>query len=66
MPSDAHGSFGRWIADWPGDEYIGHVAELGKRGSRLGGATAQYFLRSMGVDGFILSQDVTARLIAEG
>lgn len=64
--SDAHGSFGRWIADWPGDEYIGLVAELGKRGSRLGGATAQYFLRSMGVDGFILSQDVTARLIAEG
>jgi 3-methyladenine DNA glycosylase Tag len=64
--SEAHGSFGRWIADWTGDEYIGLVSELGKRGSRLGGATAQYFLRSMGVDGFILSQDVTARLIAEG
>jgi 3-methyladenine DNA glycosylase Tag len=37
-----------------------------KRGARLGGATGQYFLRFMGVDSFILSRDVTARLIAEG
>jgi 3-methyladenine DNA glycosylase Tag len=64
--SEEVGSFGRWIADWPGEDFIGLVAELGKRGSRLGGATAQYFLRFAGVDGFILSNDVVARLIAEG
>ena len=64
--SEAQGGLGGWIAGWPSDDYIGLVEELGKRGSRLGGATAQYFLRSMGVDGFILSQDLTARLTAEG
>lgn len=60
-----HGGFGRWIAEWPRSDYVGLVDELGKRGSRLGGATAQYFLRFAGVDGFILSRDVVARLIAE-
>ncbi|MDJ0613747.1 MAG: hypothetical protein QNJ29_08710 [Rhizobiaceae bacterium] len=37
-----------------------------KHGSGLGGNTGQYFLRMMGKDSFILSRDVTARLIAEG
>lgn len=61
-----HGSFARWIVDWPRAAYVDLLAELGRRGSRLGGATAQYFLRAMGVDGFIFSKDVVARLIAEG
>lgn len=60
------GSFARWIVDWPHAGYVDLLAELGRRGSRLGGATAQYFLRAMGVDGFIFSKDVVARLIAEG
>jgi len=60
------GGFGQWVADWPREDFIGLVAELGKRGSRLGGATAQYFLRFAGVDSFIFSNDVVARLIAEG
>jgi len=64
--AEEHGSFGRWIADWPRNDYVGLVDELGKRGSRLGGATAQYFLRFAGVDSFIFSRDVVARLIAEG
>ena len=51
---------------WPRDDYAGLLRMLKKRGSRLGGNTGQYFLRFMGVDGFILSRDVTARLIAEG
>ena len=37
-----------------------------KRGSRLGGTTGQYCLRSLGKDSFILSQSVVDRLIAEG
>jgi 3-methyladenine DNA glycosylase Tag len=64
--SHEHDSFGAWITNWPHSSYVDLVAELGKRGSRLGGVTAQYFLRSMGVDSFILSKDVIARLNAEG
>jgi 3-methyladenine DNA glycosylase Tag len=64
--SHEHDSFGAWIANWPHSSYVDLVVELGKRGSRLGGVTAQYFLRSMGVDSFILSKDVIARLNAEG
>ena len=61
-----HGGVGRFFGGWPAEDYVGLLAELKKRGSRLGGATGQYFLRFMGVDSFILSRDVTARLIAEG
>jgi len=61
-----HGSAATAIARWPSDDYTGLLLMLKKRGSRLGGNTGQYFLRFMGVDGFILSKDVTARLIAEG
>ena len=36
-----------------------------KDGARLGGMTGQYAMRFAGRDAFILSRDVTARLIAE-
>jgi 3-methyladenine DNA glycosylase Tag len=39
---------------------------LKKNASRLGGATAQYFLRFEGWDAFILSGDVVKALIREG
>ncbi|WP_425403153.1 DNA-3-methyladenine glycosylase I [Hwanghaeella sp.] len=64
--ADTHGSAARFFADWPDDDYVGLLAFLKKRGSRLGGVTGQRVLRSMGKDSFILSNDVTARLIAEG
>ena len=60
------GSAGAFFADWPSDDYVGLLDTMKKRGTRLGGNTGQYFLRYMGVDSFILSADVTARLIAEG
>ena len=60
-----HGSFGKFIADWPASDYVGLLDALKKRGSRLGGNTGQYFLRFSGKDSFILSADVTARLVAE-
>lgn len=60
------GSVGAAIGDWPNDDYIGLLNMLKMRGSRLGSATGQYALRFMGRDGFILSRDVTARLIGEG
>ena len=64
--ANAHGSAARFFADWPDDDYVGLLALLGKRGSRLGGVTGQRVLRDMGKDSFILSNDVNARLIAEG
>ena len=60
-----HGSFGKFVADWPASDYVGLLDQLKKRGSRLGGNTGQYFLRFSGKDSFILSADVTARLVAE-
>jgi len=56
---------GQAFAAWPSENYIGLLSILKKRGARLGGNTGQYFLRFMGVDGFILSRDVVARLITE-
>lgn len=61
-----HGGYGAFIAQWPAGDFTGLLAHLKTEGTRLGGTTGQYFLRSMGVDGFILSRDVVARLIAEG
>tara|TARA_R110000868_G_scaffold4567_5_gene28650 strand:- start:2266 stop:2937 length:672 start_codon:yes stop_codon:yes gene_type:complete len=61
-----HGSAGKFFADWPADNFIGLMDVLAKRGSRLGGATGQRVMRWMGKESFILSQDVSARLIAEG
>lgn len=62
----AHGSFGKMVAGWPASDYAGLLELMKKEGNRLGGTTGQYFLRFMGVDGYILSRDVTARLIVEG
>lgn len=53
-----HGSFGRFLADWPGRDQIGLWRLLAKRGHRLGGNSGPYFLRFIGKDGFILSRDV--------
>ena len=61
-----YGSTGAAFARWPQADFIGLLDRLKTRGSRLGGMTAQYFLRGMGVDGFVLSKDVTAALIRSG
>lgn len=60
--SQEHGSFGKFLAQWPKDDQIGLTAFLGKHGSRLGGNTGQYFLRWLGWDTFIISQDMAAAL----
>ena len=62
----AEGGIGKVIGNWPSEDYIGLLEMLKKRGSRLGAATGQYSLRFIGKDAFILSRDVTARLIVEG
>lgn len=60
------GGAGTVLGGWPSTDYIGLLDLLKKEGNRLGGATAQYAMRFVGRDGWILSQDVVARLIAEG
>jgi 3-methyladenine DNA glycosylase Tag len=56
------GSAGAFFADWPREDHIGLLELLTKRGSRLGGATGQYFLRGIGRDSFIMTSDVLACL----
>jgi 3-methyladenine DNA glycosylase Tag len=57
-----HGSFGKFLAQWPAGDQIGLLELLAKRGARLGGRTGQYFLRFVGKDGFVMSSDVVACL----
>ncbi len=57
-----HGSFGKFLAKWPSSDQIGLLDLLAKRGSRLGGNSGQMFLRFIGWDGFVTSQDVVACL----
>lgn len=61
-----HGGVGKAIAAWPVTDFIGLLELFKKGGSRLGGTTGQYLLRSQGKDSFILTQSVIARLVAEG
>ncbi len=58
--------FGDFLASWPKDDFVGLLFWLKKHGSRLGGNSAQYFLRFIGYDGLILSKDVTHCLMHIG
>lgn len=60
--SAEHGNFGRFLASWPANDQMGLVAWLAKYGSRLGGHTGQYFLRWVGWDSYILSNDAVLAL----
>ncbi|MDO6482461.1 DNA-3-methyladenine glycosylase I [Shimia thalassica] len=62
----ADGGAGKVIGGWPSEDFTGLLEMLKKNGSRLGGMTGQYAMRFAGRDAFILSRDVSARLIAEG
>lgn len=64
--ADEAGSFGRKVGDWPADDYFGLLDWLKSNGARLGGNTGAYALRRMGRDGFMMTRDVVARLVAEG
>ena len=60
-----HGSAAEFFATHPSNDYVGLLEALKKRASRMGGTSAQYFLRRMGKDSFVLSRDVVKVLIAE-
>ena len=57
-----YGSFGKFLAKWPSSDEVGLLDLMARRGSRLGGNTGQLFLRFVGYDGFVTSQDVLACL----
>lgn len=61
-----HGSFAAMLAEWPGDNIIGLWEVLKKQGNQLGGNSGPYFLRMVGKDTFILTDDVVAALKAQG
>jgi 3-methyladenine DNA glycosylase Tag len=61
-----HGSFGKFLSNWPASDEIGLLNLLTKQGSRLGGNTGQMFLRFVGWDGFVTSRDVVACLREAG
>jgi 3-methyladenine DNA glycosylase Tag len=60
---ESHGSFAKYIADWPVSDITGLWLELKKRGSRLGGNSGPMSLRMAGKDTFLLSGDVQAALV---
>lgn len=61
-----HGSFARWVADWPEEDITGLWARLRAGGSRLGGMSGPMTLRGLGKDTFLLTADVNRALVAAG
>ncbi|HEV2186615.1 MAG TPA: DNA-3-methyladenine glycosylase I [Stellaceae bacterium] len=60
--ADEFGSFGRWLATWPGENVVGLWDELAARFSQMGGNSGPMLLRMVGKDTFVLSQSVIAGL----
>ena len=61
-----YGSAGKAFGGWPAEDFAGLLDLMKAKGSRLGGTTAQYFLRGMGVPSYVLSAHVVAALIEAG
>jgi len=61
-----HGGAGAFFASFGPRRYAELLEVLKKRGARLGGMTAQYFLRRMGLESWVLSIDVVRVLVDEG
>jgi len=60
--AEEHGSFGAWLADWPGTDIVELWEALAKRFSQMGGNSGPSFLRMVGKDTFILTYAVTGAL----
>jgi 3-methyladenine DNA glycosylase Tag len=59
---EEHGSFGRYLAAWPGERAVALWEDLAKRFHQLGGNSGAYFLRMAGKDTFILTEPVVQAL----
>ncbi len=60
---DKAGSFGAYLAAWPGDDIMGLWNDLARRFSQMGGNSGPYFLRMAGKDTFMLTGDVIGALV---
>src|SRR5262249_49973543 len=56
------GSFGAYLADWPGAEVVRLWDDIAKRFQQMGGNSGPMFLRMAGKDTFILTHSVMAAL----
>ena len=63
---EEYGSFGKLIAEWPSTDIVGLWLLMKKQGAQLGGQSGARFLRMVGKDTFLLTDDVVAVLKAEG
>jgi 3-methyladenine DNA glycosylase Tag len=61
-----YGRFSTFLAGWPTTDIVGLWLLLKKQGSQLGGNSGASFLRMVGKDTFLLTDDVVAALIAQG
>ncbi|MEP0709394.1 MAG: DNA-3-methyladenine glycosylase I [Parvibaculum sp.] len=64
--AEEFGSAGAFFGGSKPENFAGLLDTMKKRGNRLSGASAQFFLRQMGVDGWVMSPSVVAALIAAG
>lgn len=63
--SRERGGFGRYLADWPKKDVVALWLDLKRAGTRLGGNTGPFFLREVGCDTFLLTDDVVASLVSQ-
>lgn len=61
-----HGSVGAFFASWQPEDFFENLSSMQKRTNRLGAKTGQIFLRRMGVESVVLSNDVVKALIGAG
>ena len=64
--SEQNNGFGKFLVNWGAKDQIGLMKYLNTHGSQIGDNTSQYFLRYVGIDGFILSKDVCQAAISAG
>lgn len=60
------GSFGELIASWPVTDIVGLWKYIAKHGAQMGGLSAPRFLRMVGKDTFVPTNDMVAALNAQG
>jgi 3-methyladenine DNA glycosylase Tag len=61
-----HKSYAAFLAQWPKEDLTGLYSHLKKVGCRLGGMSGPRMLRQMGLDTFMLTQDVVTCLQGAG
>ena len=64
--SEEYQGFGKFMLSWGGENQVGLMKFLNEQGNQIGDNTAQYFLRYIGIDGFVMSQDVCQAAIEAG